>query len=215
MCEFLLLNAISWSLLNIATSLLMLQVELVKCFPHSQIVLFMRFIWFFCIIHFQSKESLEFGILTDLCNKLLYAYGLLAVYCEVGHRLSAKFEGLSDILCECDLHLLPIDLQRQIPIVLFFMQNTPALTSYGNLGCSRETFKRVRLCFFIFTMWLGDVNIFLNFYSKFLLYYIFRFPKMVTLSFHCFVHFNEFVSKLNKSHDWLVRFTFCFSFTLF
>lgn len=152
----------------------------------------------FCLIYFQAEKSLDFQLLADFCIKILYAYGILSVYCEIGEQLGTKFDELGDALYQCEFEALPIDVQRTIPIILSFMQNSPALAAYGNLKCSRETFKRVRILF-KFTIWLKYFIVWMNFDLKILLCYIFRFPKMATHFVRFFVHFIEFVSKLNKN----------------
>lgn len=68
---------------------------------------------------------------------------LVLIACEAGHRISDTFEKMDDTFEEIDWYLLPIDVQRMLPVVLMYVQETMVPKFFGSISCSREQFRKV------------------------------------------------------------------------
>lgn len=75
--------------------------------------------------------------------ELMYVFGFVFVYCEIGHQLSSEFDTINDAFYELDWNSYPEEIKRTIPVILQVTQESFQLSAYGNYPCSRETFKKV------------------------------------------------------------------------
>ena len=74
---------------------------------------------------------------------LAWTFALIFSVCELGEQMSNGFDSFDDKLCQCDWYSFPIQLQQ---IYLIFLSNTQQPTNiacYGNISCTRDTFKKV------------------------------------------------------------------------
>lgn len=58
--------------------------------------------------------------------------------------LTNQFELIHDELCRCDWYLCPIDMQRMVLIVLANTQWPKIVQGFGNVQCTRDSFKKVK-----------------------------------------------------------------------
>lgn len=65
--------------------------------------------------------------------------------CELGQWLTYKSSAIFDVLCQCPWYLLPTELRRRLVIIMLSSQEEIIIHSYGNVPCSRETFKKVNI----------------------------------------------------------------------
>lgn len=68
---------------------------------------------------------------------------MVYLFCEIFERAGSGFEGINDVLNEIDWYLLPIDLQRMLPMILVNAQQPIQFECYASISCSRKTFKNV------------------------------------------------------------------------
>lgn len=70
---------------------------------------------------------------------------VLAVFvaCEIGQRYSNAFTEVEDVFDQFSWYLLPIGIQRILPSINLYMQQSIEIKFFGSLSCSRELFKRV------------------------------------------------------------------------
>lgn len=72
-----------------------------------------------------------------------WAFSMVAFYCEASHWIGEKFQSFNYKLQQCDWYLYPVKLQR---VYMMFTLDTQELTiarGYGNIACTRTTFKTV------------------------------------------------------------------------
>lgn len=67
----------------------------------------------------------------------------LFAFCMFGENLAEQFDMLDVKLYQCDWFLFPIDIQRMLITLMSNTQQPAAIIGYGNIECTRETFKRV------------------------------------------------------------------------
>lgn len=85
-------------------------------------------------------------IVVNLLVKTIYSFILLFILCELGERLPIGFEEIGNEINNMNWYLFPIKIQRMIPTMQIMAQQDVQLMAFGNLPCSRETFKRVIKC---------------------------------------------------------------------
>lgn len=75
-----------------------------------------------------------------------WSFASIFVFCDSGERIASEFDEI-DIYNLCDWYLFPANIEKAIPIVIMNTQLRPVvLEGFGNIQCSRETFKRVISC---------------------------------------------------------------------
>lgn len=65
------------------------------------------------------------------------------MFCEAGHMVGNRCVGFSDAIGQCKWYLFPIKIQQMLIIVMANSQNSTPIHGFGNILCSRETFKKV------------------------------------------------------------------------
>lgn len=63
--------------------------------------------------------------------------------CEFGQQLTSQFQAFDDAFCRCKWYSFPIELQQLLVIVMSNTQQLAYMQSYGNIQCTRESFKEV------------------------------------------------------------------------
>lgn len=65
--------------------------------------------------------------------------------CETGQDVSDRSNKFGDEIYKCDWYLLPHKLQRMLIIILINAQEPVYIRGFGNVECTRESFKQVKL----------------------------------------------------------------------
>lgn len=148
--EFKLLATFTWGLLSITSSLMILQGQLVQCF------------------HFEEEKTYNFWIHCDFCSSFFithqcakvsdqsnpadlvmplnfsfWAFTVLYFYCNFGEMLSQESQVFNDELWQCNWYLLPIKVQRMLVMFMIDTEQPMSIHGYGNIECSRNTFRKV------------------------------------------------------------------------
>lgn len=63
--------------------------------------------------------------------------------CNAGEKLTNGFLKVGDLIYDCPWHRLPIKLRKYIPCIIAVSQRPVYIQGYGNIKCTRETFKSV------------------------------------------------------------------------
>lgn len=63
--------------------------------------------------------------------------------CESGEMIVNKFDAFNDAIGQCNWHLFPIEMQQMLIILMANVQQPKLICGFGNIQCSRETFKKV------------------------------------------------------------------------
>ena len=57
--------------------------------------------------------------------------------------MSSEFEDINDLINRFDWHLLPLEIQRLLPIIMANAQQPVGFQCFGSFICNRDTFKTV------------------------------------------------------------------------
>lgn len=79
-------------------------------------------------------------------TEMIWSFAMIAFYCQFSHMMCEGFNMFCEKFHRCDWYLFPIELQR---IYLIFILDTQQLTivrGFGNILCTRDTFKKVVHC---------------------------------------------------------------------
>lgn len=83
-----------------------------------------------------------------LLEAILLCFGALLLVlftCEAGQQFSNAFSKVDDIVCQLNFYLLPIEIQRMLPILIMYAQEPLVVVFFGSLSGTREQFKKVRI----------------------------------------------------------------------
>lgn len=72
-----------------------------------------------------------------------WALNLVFVSCELGQRYSNAFNEIGKVFGEIDWYLLPIKIQRILPIIMIYLQEQNEFNFFGKCSCSRKQFQKV------------------------------------------------------------------------
>lgn len=63
--------------------------------------------------------------------------------CEVGQRLTNSFDGLNGAISHLNWYLLPIEIQRLLPVIVMNVREPVVIRCFGSVLCSRAQFRKV------------------------------------------------------------------------
>lgn len=70
-------------------------------------------------------------------------FGMIFIACEFNQEVTDKFETFNDKFVECNWYSYDIELQQMFLIFASNTQQPVFIRGYGNLLCTRETYKKV------------------------------------------------------------------------
>lgn len=68
-------------------------------------------------------------------------------WCESGKMVTSAFAMFDHELWQCEWYSFPIETQRMVQFFMLVTQDPAVLCGYGNIICTRDTFKRVSVDF--------------------------------------------------------------------
>lgn len=71
------------------------------------------------------------------------SFAIIFAFCELGAQVTHQFNSLDDVLCQVKWYILPIEVQRMVIMFMLDAQQAVFLRGYGNIVCSRDSFKNV------------------------------------------------------------------------
>lgn len=74
---------------------------------------------------------------------MFWSFFHVFMFCDFGENLSNGFDALNSEICNRNWYSFPIEIQRLLPIILVSTQKPVQLLGFGNIPCTRETFKVV------------------------------------------------------------------------
>lgn len=130
-----------WSITTICSSLLSIQMEMVKylyCF-HSFLIS-MHFIYFCSLI--QSHNQGNVVAFVKPMFIILWSFGQIFLFCNLAENVTIQYEELEDTIYQCDWYLFSADVQKILPTIIMCAQDPVIIKGFGVL-CTREVFKKV------------------------------------------------------------------------
>lgn len=98
----------------------------------------------FCILNhsFQMNHGSFIPILVLILNGVI---AIIAVFiaCEIGQQMNNAFNKIDFAIDQFDYYLFPLEVKRALPMVIVVAQQPVALACFGDITCTRETFKSV------------------------------------------------------------------------
>lgn len=137
---FKILNTFGWASLSIASSLLGFLAELVKWTGHfnlSDDVVKSAFSILLVSVGrwFESSRS------DYTCDSEFWSFATVFYFSEFGEMVAHKFQIFHDHSIRCKWYLFPLEMQRSFVIFLLDVQQSINIRGYGNIVCTRGTFK--------------------------------------------------------------------------
>lgn len=143
--EYSLFAFFGWALLGICSILLTIHFQLVEYSFYSIFftIHILALIQFF--EHIKKKMDGNSTAVEIVITTLftIWVFVLTFLFCEPGERVSNQFESFGEELQRCNWYKLSMEMQRLYAIFLLNTQQPIIIESYGQLQCTRETFKRV------------------------------------------------------------------------
>lgn len=100
-----------------------------------------------------KKDNLDLNIQLALSVLVFLSFSIIFAFCELGSQVTNQFNALDEKLCQSIWYLLPIEVQRMILIFMLDAQHAMFLRGYGNIECTRNAFKNVRISMQIQKVW--------------------------------------------------------------
>lgn len=97
---------------------------------------------------FQWEDNTNVIGMVTMAITIFWSVTLDFLFCDFGQRVTNRYAVFGDQLCKCHWYLLPIEMQRIYSGFLLNTQQELFIQSYGDIVCSRNTFKMV-ITFFL------------------------------------------------------------------
>lgn len=68
---------------------------------------------------------------------------IIFLICNIGEQLIGEFEMFEQKLCNCKWYLMSAEMQQLYLTFSLYAQQMPRIQCFGNISCTRETFKMV------------------------------------------------------------------------
>lgn len=74
---------------------------------------------------------------------LFWAFGTIFLICEFGERFTTRCESIEEAFYHWYWYLFPMEIQKLLVLAIASAQHTFIIKGYGNIPCTRSTFKSV------------------------------------------------------------------------
>lgn len=91
----------------------------------------------------QSTDGIDSTVLFITIFGGFWGASLVFACCELSERFNTALNELNDMIGQLDWYLLPIEVQRMLPILITYTQKPLVIKFFGNIACNREQFKKV------------------------------------------------------------------------
>lgn len=91
----------------------------------------------------KSENMLEPAEIMTPLTEILYAFSMIAFYCEFSEEIIAEFDKFNEELSRCEWYLFSNELQQMYLTFILDTQQPKLIQGYGNIMCTRDTFKKV------------------------------------------------------------------------
>lgn len=76
---------------------------------------------------------------------MISSLATIFIVCEFGHQLTSQFNAFDDKLFQSNWYSYPIEVQRMLVTVMATTQQLAYIEGFGNIQCTRNSFKEVCL----------------------------------------------------------------------
>lgn len=78
---------------------------------------------------------------------LFFTLVILCTVCELAGKMGSEFETFNDQIDQFDWYLMPLEIQKMLPLIMMDSQQEVGFTCFGSIMCNRETFRKVRVLY--------------------------------------------------------------------
>lgn len=82
-------------------------------------------------------------MLFEATVEVIYPFAVLFIVCEMAHRYIRANDEIGELVEQFEWYLFPVEIQRMMPSILNFTQQSNEIICFGSTACNRETFKYV------------------------------------------------------------------------
>ena len=133
-------SSISFSLSFISTNIFALLFPRIFVF-FSVVVALISFLFLFPLqIDNTASKNSEIIVLSF---SFMFTAVVLLTACELGGRMSIRFNDINDLIDQFDWYLLPSEIQRMLPIIIANAHEEVGFPVFGSYLCNRDIFKKV------------------------------------------------------------------------
>ena len=137
-----------WSLISICGAFLMIQIQIVQ-YIYSNFIFsninFEKVREYFFSVPIQLSHGDSSAVLFVTMIQIAYAFGILLICCEMGQQINLAYDECSQMIDQFDWYLLPYNIQRLLPTIINFAQQSVDIKCFGSTTLDRDTFKYVSL----------------------------------------------------------------------
>lgn len=94
-------------------------------------------------LNFQSKSSVGAFELVKPFVLIFWAFASMFMMCQVADNVTNRFDALNNAIWQTEWYCFPIDVQKIWPTIMMDIQEPVFIRGFGNVLCTRETFKKV------------------------------------------------------------------------
>lgn len=100
---------------------------------------------------------------------MFISFAILFVFCELGERVNGGFNQINEVFNQFDWHLLPIEVRKNVHVIMAGTQISVTFNTLGSITCVREVFKKVRSLFvsILTTRQIHSILYFVTLYNDF------------------------------------------------
>lgn len=74
-----------------------------------------------------------------------WSFVISLLYCNLGETMTKQFDGFNNGLSCFNWYFLSVKMQKLLVIVMANTQTSIHIRGYGNIKCTREAFKKVKI----------------------------------------------------------------------
>lgn len=125
---------------------------------------------FFSVLFFFLKKSQSngkyFGLI-DPFTRIFWSIAQIYLFCNFGENVTNRFSAINDSVYECSWYSFPKEVQRILPIVMVSAQQSLVIKAFGNILCTRQTFKTVNKSNTAIQFFVIKINVSIDFFHEF------------------------------------------------
>lgn len=90
-------------------------------------------------------KSMDVPMILQSASLIFLIVTTLYLFCYFGGQVTQRFEDIGNVLYQLDWFLLPLDLQKILPIVIALTQKRVFVRGFANTRSTREVFIKVNI----------------------------------------------------------------------
>lgn len=83
--------------------------------------------------------------MANLIHEMFLSFSFIFIICECGEKVCNAFNEINKEIDKLDWYLFPIEIQRNLPMLIIISQKPVIIQGYGNIWYNREAFKNAAL----------------------------------------------------------------------